>query len=611
MARLRRRWLYAALAALALGASAVLPALPAAADTGNITFDSVSGDGSGNLAVTITSDDPLGSITVHLWTGGSDTGTDVLDLSDFTEQGSFVDGSTPQTWTLNNPSSDLAALPAGTYTATVDVTDADADQAVTDLSPTTPSTFDFQAVPSISLAQPSVNSTYPGQDVNITGQLTAQQPLGSGQTPWGGQTVTITDSSSTTWTGASASDGSFSIAVTGTPGDQYTASIAASPANLGATSPTSTTDNAQLATTSINAVATDAPYGQQNITGTLTYQSSQSIGEVPAPGGVTITATAGQQNVATTTSANGSFSMMLPALTGTTSWTLTSPDDLTTNPFLAGTTTAISATQTWPSTISGFSVTLSRWYTLRVRGCLSSTLSPPPPPDFPTIEIQYELTTAGPWRELGTVSTTSITGCPGAAFLAQGGAPGASAYYRASFPAPGATDSVYQPATGSSVKAALTATRFSPFTASAKTLSSPKKQVTISGTLQYHGSKWHGYAHQSVLLIYSKNNRTWYSYKWLKTNSKGAFSKTFVDSLGTAYWSANYYGNNTHLVAGAPELKVTVHHSTARLAALLAWRAQPVTALFAAADTGGSWRATGWPLFMTADPLLILMGTQH
>jgi hypothetical protein len=606
VARPRQRWLYAAVAALALGCTAVLPALPAAADTGAITFLAVSGNGTGNLAVNLSSDDPLASVVVHLWSGGSNTGTDVLNLTDFTEQGTFAPGAT-QTWTLNNPATDLATLAADTYTATVDVTDADADQIVKDLSPTTPSTFNFQAVPAISLSLASVNSTYPGQDVNITGQLTAQQPLGTGQTAWAGQTVTITDSSKTTWTGPSAADGSFSVAVTGTPGDQYTASIAASPANLGATSPTSTTDVAVFATTSINATATKAPYGQQNITGTLTYQSG--LTQSTAPAGVTITASAnGQQPIVTTTNSGGKFSMMLPAVTGTTTWNLSSQgNDLATTPFLAATQTAISATQTWPSTISGFSATLNKYYVLRVGGCLSSTLKPSPPSDFPTIDIQWGATSAGPWQELGTVSTTSITGCPGAAFLAQGRAPAASAYYRASF----AGDWTYQPAAGNSVKAALIATRFYPFKASAKTLSSPQQKLTISGTLQYHGSKWHGYAHQRVLLIYSKNNKTWYAYKWLKTNSKGGFSTTFADSRGTAYWSANYNGNSTHLVAGAPELKVTVHRASARMAALQAWQAQPVTALFATTASSGSWRQAGWPFFMAADPLLILMGRQH
>ena len=123
----RRRWLYAALGVIALAGAVAVPVVPAAADTGAITFNSVSGNGSGNLAVTVTSDDPLGSITVHLWSGAPDIGTAALSRSDFTEQGTFSAG-TQQTWVLNAPATDLAALPAGTYTATADATDLDGDQ---------------------------------------------------------------------------------------------------------------------------------------------------------------------------------------------------------------------------------------------------------------------------------------------------------------------------------------------------------------------------------------------------------------------------------------------------------------------------------------------------
>jgi hypothetical protein len=606
IARQGRRWLYASVAAIAVVTSVSLPAIPAAADTGNITFGSVSGDGSGDLAVTVTSDDPLGSITVYLWPGAPDTGTPALTSSDFSEQGTFSAG-VPQTWALNTPSTDLAALPPGTYTATAIATDADADQTTPTDQPLT-GTFKFQIVPSITLSLAQVSSTAPGQDVDITGRLNAVQPLAGGATAWGGQSVTITDSSNTMWTGTSAADGSFSIPVTGTPGDSYTASVAPTPANLGATSPTSATDVAVYATTSISAVAAAAPYGKQSITGTLTYQSSLS--QNSAPGGVPITATAsGQQTVTTTTGANGSFSMMLPAITGTTTWNLSSQaNDQATTPFLAGTTTSISATQTWPATLSKFKATLSKYYVLTVGGCLSSTLSPVPPPDYPTVEIQYERTTAGPWVELGTVSTTQMTGCPGAAFLAQGTAPAASAYYRAYF----AGDLTYQAATAGSVKAALIATRFSPFASSATTLPTSTSKVTISGTLQYQAASWHGYAYQPVLLIYSKNDKTWYAYQWLKTNSKGYFSKAFTDSIGTAYWSANYDGNATHLVAGARVIKVTVRRALHKLVVgVPTQQAQPVLALVGTSGTGGKWNSADWPFRIATDPLLILMGKQQ
>ena len=603
--RFARRLLPAILVSLAVAGSVVVPALPAGADAGNITFNSVSGDGSGNLAVTITSDIPLSGITVHLMSGP----TDVLDLTDFTEQGTFVDGTTPQTWTLNNAGTNLATLAPGTYTATMDAADTDTppDQTASGLTPAS-GTFNFLIAPSISLSQDTVTSSAPGQDVNIAGQLTAVQPLASSATPWAGQTVTITDASNTTWTGTSQADGSFKISVTGVPNDTYTASVLSTPVSLTATSPTSTTDVPQYATTSITATATPAPYGQQSITGTVTYQSG--LNQVNAPGGVQITASApGQQPIPpTTTNANGGFSIMLPPVTGTTTWTLTSQADLASTPFLAGTTTSISATQTWPATLGGFKVTLSRFYVLTVGGCLSSSLPPTPPADFPTIKIQYELTTAGPWRDLGTVSTTHMTGCTGAAFLARGGAPAASAYYRALFTG----DNTYQPATSARVRAALIATRFSSFQVSARWLASTARKLTVSGTLQYKGAlRWRAYALQRVLLIYSKNNKTWYAYHWVRTNTKGAFSLTFADSIGTAWWSANYNGNATHLVAGAPEIKVTVRRAAATALAATASKPQAVAPLFAdMPGTPGWYLHGGLPFVLAPDPLLILMGPQ-
>jgi hypothetical protein len=601
----RRRWLYGALGVIALASAVAVPVVPAAADTGAITFNSVSGNGSGNLTVTVTSDDPLASITVHLWSGAPDTGTAALSRSDFTEQGTFSAG-IQQTWVLNAPATDLAALPAGTYAATADATDLDGDQTTITDQPLA-GTFNFQVVPSISLTQATVPSTAPNQDINITGQLNAVQPLDTTAAGWGGQPVAITDSSNTKWTGTTLSDGSFSIQVTGTPGDQYTASVAATGANLAATSPTSTTDVPQYATTSITATATPAPYGQQTISGALTYQSG--LNQATAPGGVTITATSpGQQNIVTTTGANGNFSMLLPAVAGTTTWTLSSQNnDLATNPFLAGTQESISAMQTWPSAISGFSATLNRYYTLTVGGCLSTSTQPPPPADYPMIQIQYELTTAGPWRELGTVSTTTMPGCKGAEFRAQGTALAASAYYRAYFPG----DGTYTSATGASMKAALIATRFSSFTASPKSVAAGKN-LKISGTLQYHTNKWHGYAHQRVLLIFAKRKdaKRYFSFKWLTTGKNGTFSHTFAYNLGTMWWSANYNGNSKHLIAGAHPIHVTMYGRAVRRVAAMQSPAQLTTAWSETMHGKGGWQSFGFPFLMAAEPLLILMGRQ-
>ena len=115
-----------------------------------------------------------------------------------------------------------------------------------------------------------------------------------------------------------------------------------------------------------------------------------------------------------------------------------------------------------------------------------------------------------------------------------------------------------------------------------------------------------------VQLIYSKNDKTWYSYEWLKTNSKGYFAKTFADTIGTAYWSANYDGNATHLVTGAPVVKVTVRARTAALAASsLPSGAQPVARLTSPGSGNGPWPSGAWPFVIALDLLLIIMSVQQ
>jgi hypothetical protein len=612
----RRRWLYAGLASLAVAASVTVPSLQAGADTGSIVVNSVSGDGTGDLAVSITSAIPLSAIKVHLI---SSSAIDVLDLSDFTAQGTFT-ASQPQTWTLNSPTTDLSGFAPGTYTATVDATDTDSDPTVMGLTPTT-GTFNFLAQPVLTTAS-TFNTTKPNQQVNITGQLNGCKTLSCPAGGWPvGTTVTVTDTTATgqpSWTSNTTdSSGDFAVAgVVGIPGDSYSVAVAAVPSTSLAASAT-TTDVPQYATTTLTITPpASAPYGPEIVTGTLTYGPTSS--PAPAPAGITITASAGALQAQTTTNANGTFSLTLPATTGSTTWTVSSQAQLTTTPFLFGATATVSATQTWPATISGFSVTLSRFYVVTVGGCLSSSISPPPPLDVnpPPIQIWYELTTAGPWKELGTVlMSPPMAGCAGPTFLASGSAPAAAAYYRAVFPG----DNIYGSATGTSIRAAHTATRFSPFKASTSLLLLPNRKLTIHGTLQYQGpARWRAYASQRVLLIYCtgsaahcNNNNNWFAYHWVRTNSLGNFSLTFFDTIGTAFWSANYNGNATHMAAGAPMIKVTVKRSGSRIVGSPLPRATPVQPLFTIMPTGQNWQQGGGMQFLiAADPLLILMGRQ-
>ena len=56
----------------------------------------------------------------------------------------------------------------------------------------------------------------------------------------------------------------------------------------------------------------------------------------------------------------------------------------------------------------------------------------------------------------------------------------------------------------------LYATRFSSFKVSPRTVSSGKK-FTVSGTLAYYLSHWRGYGRHRVQIIFSQNEKTWYS----------------------------------------------------------------------------------------------------
>jgi hypothetical protein len=177
---------------------------------------------------------------------------------------------------------------------------------------------------------------------------------------------------------------------------------------------------------------------------------------------------------------------------------------------------------------------------------------------------------------------------------------------------------LYEPATSSSTgRIWKYPTRFSSFTAAPSIVSAGGK-ITVSGTLQQFTNKWHPYASQRVVLIYSLNwrarppDQVWYVYGVVRTNINGHFSKTFVDpARRAAAWSANYNGNSTHFDVSAPERVVRVLRPAAARAGQVpvsasGQPAQIVSRLAPWADSGLSIS----PFVLAADPLLTLMGMQ-
>jgi hypothetical protein len=611
-ARRRYHWAGAALGALALASPLTIAAVPAAAQ--GIQFGPVSGDGSGDLSLTVSSGAPLTD-----WTLSLSNGTNSYTMDDFTE---FVDQDTfaadqPQTFVL--PTADALgvfgaagiALPPGSYTVTAT---AASDGVDTFTSPQTlTGSFDFLAQPTLAFSSSTFNTTEPNQSVTINGQITGCSTVAC-PSSWSNTMVTLTDVTPTSkpqWTGsATDSSGDFSVSgVTGVPGDSYSASVSAVPgASLSATTPSDTVDLPQYAQTLIMASAATAPYGEQTINGTLTYQSG--LQQVAVPAGVTITATAGRHTLTTTTRSGGAFNLAVPPITGTTTWLLSTQNDLATTPFLASTQSSVGGTQLWP-TATKFSATVSPYppggALLSVSGCVTTTISPPPSgsSDLP-VDLQWKGSKRGSWKTFGQLTTHRQAGCAGLYFNGQGSPPGLSAYYRAYFPA----GPVYAASTSASTgRVWIYQTRFDPFAATPHSVAAGKK-IKVSGTLQYHGSKWRGLANQRVFVIFSYNRKNWFVIeRRVRTNSKGEFSLSIADVYGTAYWSANYQGNKTHLEVSAPTPRVRVHgQASGKPSAATPPTGVRQVSTFPYPSWNRADTSLAWPYLLSADPLLLLMG---
>jgi hypothetical protein len=553
-----RYWIGAALAALALASPLAIAAAPAAAQ--GIQFNSVGGDGSGDLTVSVTSDYPLIDWTLSL---SDANGTYTLDdFTDFTDEDTFA-ADQQQTYVL--PTADALsvfgstgiALPPGDYTVTATAaTDSNGDTLPSPQTITN-GTFDFVAQATLAFSSPTFDTTQPNQSVTINGQITCSTLACPNS--WSGTEVTVTDvtaAATPQWITNTDSSGDFSVTVTGVPGDYYSPSVPVVPWVSVATA--NTQDVPQYAPTLITATAATAPYGKQTINGTLTYQSG--LQQVAAPAGVTITATAGSHTVSTTTGDSGAFSLTVPPIAGTTTWLLETQNDLSTSPFLADTEFSIGASQQWQTAITKFTAKVTPYppggALLTVSGCMVSTTTPPPSDaSDPAVELEWRARRTGNWQWLGDLSTGTQPGCAGLEFSGSGPPKALSAYYRVVVIA----DATYAGSTSASTgRVWIYQTRFDPFDVTPRSVAAGKK-IKVSGTLQYLGSKWRSLADQPVYIIFSYNRKNWFLVQAVRTNSKGAFSLTIPDVYGTAYWSANYQGDNTHLEVSASRPRVRVH----------------------------------------------------
>jgi hypothetical protein len=272
MSRLLSRRRLAVVAAIGvlvtLTAAIWLPSMARAAS--NITVISAGPDASGDpYDLTVVMDDanglPITSMTAHVF---DDNSNDVADPA-MTCTGSDP---TDQTCTPNEaiPQADL---PAGTYTVTVDATDA--DESPTGLA--APSPFSFSYTTTMTVVASPTFVTEGSQSVTFTGSVTGEAPGGTGPSPISGAAVDLSISSGPpNQVATSDGSGNFSTTVSDIQSNaDYNFSVAGSTTGL-EYSPTSqdiTVDAQQSATSvSVQATPTAVTQGQQDVvfTGTVT-----------------------------------------------------------------------------------------------------------------------------------------------------------------------------------------------------------------------------------------------------------------------------------------------------------------------------------------------------
>jgi hypothetical protein len=580
-----------------------IAAASAAAASDPLVFTGVTGyTWAQKMTIEVTAPTAVTGVTVHLWSGSAEVLT--IPSEDFVNLSTELGQTGPNQVMLyeGNGSasgpSPLASLPLGVYTITADATDAGGDSVT---GAAVPGTYNFLNTTTLTLNTVSV-ADYQGAPLVLTGQLSVVPVLTEDvPTPVTGQQVTITaGQGAQTWTATTGSDGSYTVTVPyaqSTSGQDVLYNASAAQTST-ATATTATLEVGPIyAQTQVTATVTPATTdsgGMQTISGSVQYLWPAGPGEPSgwqAANDVTVTIAAAYPAeapvVQVVTRPDGTFSATLPVAVGTTTWDVSSSqDDLNYEPFLAGQAITVASTRSWPDAVTGFTASLSKYGVLTVSGCLASTISPGPETgDYPDLELQHASTASGPWHDLASLTTGVTSSCQGAAFDAYGPAPAASAYYRVIFTG----DSSYDPVTSSTVHAWRYSTRFKSFSATPGAVLAGRR-IIVSGRLEAYGHSWTGYGRQRIQIIYRPaGSKSFYSAKWVSTNSKGYFSATIADRVGTAAWSANYFGNATHLVTGAPLVKVRVRDS----------RAVPRTGIHSSAARPGA----GTRLFADALPV--------
>jgi hypothetical protein len=290
----------AALGAAAIVLGMISPAVAASAAP-NITIVSAGPDSSGNpYNLTVAADDGNGAqittMTAHVF---SASGVDVADPT-MAYEAALSNGTADQVWVATPPIAE-SALPAGTYTVTVDA----ADGTETDTGLPAPGSFTFAyATSSLTVSATPPTVTQGSQNVTFSGTLTGTAP-GTTSTPIGIANVPVDLSGAASNPVATTnSSGNFSYAATGVQPGSYTFSVPAPASGAYPAASGSVSVGAQQATPSMTVSPSPASVteGMQTVTFSGTVDVGSGVPVYLSIGGSSPT------QVTQTSDATGDFS---------------------------------------------------------------------------------------------------------------------------------------------------------------------------------------------------------------------------------------------------------------------------------------------------------------
>ena len=520
---------------------------PTTADTITINPVVQVADASGGEILSVTADSTtvLTSMTVHLLDATSDQ--DALDLT-------MSPAANPGTWT--SPVITASSLQLGTYNVAVDATDAGG----TSVSYQPAGTFAFQDTPAIVPNPADLLITHDNQTPTISGTVTTLAPGATTPQPYQGQVIledsVIGDKTLTI-------DGSYSYTFQHPePGEIFSIVVPPS-ANLAGSATVTEEFDAQTDPVALSAglSATTVTYGGKvTVSGTLSYQpggsyqplSSQTVRIYDSPG-------ASEPVTTAVTNPSGHFTATLPRRAASLHWVVLAGGEAA-GPYLGSASVTLPMQVNLPTAVNGFEVALSVFGQLSYRGCLTLPNGVPGlVPSLSGLAIQFAAGPNGPWRTLGSVPRQDSGRCGNGGWNFSGTLPArlSYAYYRAWYPGASAAGTGYLAAASGRVLVWKYLDRITGFSVSSHTVHAGGK-LTVKGQLEYYSGKWRGYAGQQVFIILNGPHcANWCYIAIPRTQPDGQFSATFTDPE-SATWSAEFFGNSTHLAVLAPLTYVRV-----------------------------------------------------